>query len=978
LRNLSGAPYSSVSGVLSSTNATVSLTYTNATFGTIPAGGTAANSQYDLRLNVGSSTPPGTLLPLSLAVRDGSGNTQTVTFAIFCIPQLNAGSVNPRLSATGSNVTITATFRDGSYQPNENGIASVGARVQATAGGAIYSFALTNNPATVGEFSSSWTIPAASDWNLSLQVFDTQGHTGTYNSVSGGGFSSVPYSGTAGILCYGDDQSGSYGSYVDSVVQAISNAGWSCFGWKSAYRGKLTAGILAAQSSKFLVYYAPYGTDLYWDSTLRSDVDAFIGGGGKVCLAGQLVAYYMRSYGNPAANTAFMSNRFGAAWVKQFNSGSGGTFTNIIGLAGDPVGSGMQFPLHEYSYYRDEIRAVSNGVECLRYNPASAVGGATLGGIGTAGVRTEGINRTVFLPWDLGSPYLATVHRNTIVSNILTYLSASGPLIDVNALSVQDQDGDGCPVPGEQVWVTCQLRNGGSAASNVQATLSSPSAWCTVTQGAWSPGTLGVGALASNAAAPYRILVSSNAPLGTLIPLTIAVTANAGTYARTSAVNVAVAAPQLLLAGFVTNDSGDHDGAIDPGERVHLIVALTNTGYRAGNVVGTISTSNAYVTLVTSNSVFGTLERSTQARNGCTPFCFDVSPAAPSDSAYSFLLSVSYAGGGTTSAYSLAFGSGGSYTVQPGVGGGWLDMSGGTEVPLSDEVLSSAIDIGFGFPFYGQNFTAAYIDDNGYVQVGNPTYGGTYNNVAIPNSATPNGIIAPFWDDLDTGYGTVRHKLFGSAPNRYWAVEWTDVPRYYSASDIVNIQAILYESGEIRFQYGALSGENSDGRSATIGVESPAGTNGVQYAYDRVGAVTNGQVIVFSAARSDADTDGDGLPDACERFFFGHLGEVAGGDADRDGMSNECELHCGTDPNDPSSVLRLTDAPGVTSIGSGPILRWQSIPGVLYNVRACGDLRAGAWTNLNAVPLIGAPGGMNCFTAAPPVSWPAFWNVAVP
>ena len=553
----------------------------------------------------------------------------------------------------------------------------------------------------------------------------------------------------------------------------------------------------------------------------------------------------------------------------------------------------------------------------------------------------------------------------------LQYPAAS--YVDVLSTMVLDQDVDGHPAPGEQVALVCRLGNGGGAlATNVQAILTTTSAWCTVTQGAWAAGSLAAGATVSNSVSPYRILVAAGAPLGVPIPLTVNITANGGAYSKVCSVSMAVTKPELAISGFLANDIGDRDGVIEAGERVHLYVCLTNSGYIASNVIGKLSSSSAYIALVATNSAFGTLEHGACVRNSRTPFCFDVSASAPSNAPYSFDFLVSYDGGSTSRLpLTLAV----DYSIQPDRAFTWVDTTGGTTVTLGDEVFSDAINLGFSFPFFDQTFSAAYINDNGYVELG-----GTfdeYENVAIPDGNAPNGIIAPFWDDLDTGTGTVRYKLFGNAPNRYWVAEWNSVPRWQSSPvDMMTFEAILYESGVIKFQYGALSGVNSDGRDATIGIESPTGSNGVQYACDQVGAVTNGQVIVFGPLTGVADTDHDGLPDSCEEFYFGHLGESGVGDTDHDGMRNGDEIYCGTDPNDPSSVLRLT-AGAMRTDQNTLTLRWQSIPGKLYNVRQCTNLVTHAWTNANPVPLTGAAGGVNAYTTAP-TAWPVFWSVVVP
>jgi len=83
------------------------------------------------------------------------------------------------------------------------------------------------------------------------------------------------------------------------------------------------------------------------------------------------------------------------------------------------------------------------------------------------------------------------------------------------------------------------------------------------------------------------------------------------------------------------------------------------------------------------------------------------------------------------------------------------------------------------------------------------------------------------------------------------------------------------------------------------------------------------------------DSDGDGLPDDWERSYFGDLTHGPGEDADGDGATNLDELLAGTDPKDPSSVLR----PGVGRRENDLLLSFRTVlgPQVLRRVQA------GAW-----------------------------------
>ncbi|MBB5353573.1 hypothetical protein HNR46_003834 [Haloferula luteola] len=85
---------------------------------------------------------------------------------------------------------------------------------------------------------------------------------------------------------------------------------------------------------------------------------------------------------------------------------------------------------------------------------------------------------------------------------------------------------------------------------------------------------------------------------------------------------------------------------------------------------------------------------------------------------------------------------------------------------------------------------------------------------------------------------------------------------------------------------------------------------------------------------SSSDSDGDGLPDGWERFYFGDLDELAAGDPDGDDSVNAAEYTAGTDPTDGNDVPDLNgdgepdghllvgiDVLGTTSFNTG--LHWD-------------------------------------------------------
>jgi len=149
------------------------------------------------------------------------------------------------------------------------------------------------------------------------------------------------------------------------------------------------------------------------------------------------------------------------------------------------------------------------------------------------------------------------------------------------------------------------------------------------------------------------------------------------------------------------------------------------------------------------------------------------------------------------------------------------------------------LNIGFPFPFYGQNHSTAYISSNGFLALGSSAGASAFSNAPIPSTAVPNGVVAPFWDDLFPGSaGSVHAGSAGSPGSRVLYVEWFNVPHFsLSGSGTATFEVALHEAtGEIRFQWLDTDLGNADwnlGASATAGVERQDGVVGRQLSFNQ-------------------------------------------------------------------------------------------------------------------------------------------------
>ncbi|MGE3109240.1 MAG: hypothetical protein AB7G11_04545 [Phycisphaerales bacterium] len=160
----------------------------------------------------------------------------------------------------------------------------------------------------------------------------------------------------------------------------------------------------------------------------------------------------------------------------------------------------------------------------------------------------------------------------------------------------------------------------------------------------------------------------------------------------------------------------------------------------------------------------------------------------------------------------------------------FIDISGtGTPGPACDDCGMTAVPLGFDFNFYGTTFSTIGIASNGYLTFG--TSVADLSNDPIPATATPNNLIAGYWDDLNssptTGGGTIVFQTMGPPGSQLFIVQWTDVPHFGSLANRHTFQIILFEgSNNIEFRYTLLPPLGGV-ITPSIGIENSTGTVGI-------------------------------------------------------------------------------------------------------------------------------------------------------
>ncbi len=160
----------------------------------------------------------------------------------------------------------------------------------------------------------------------------------------------------------------------------------------------------------------------------------------------------------------------------------------------------------------------------------------------------------------------------------------------------------------------------------------------------------------------------------------------------------------------------------------------------------------------------------------------------------------------------------------------WITTSTATGITLDDQ--SKLFTLPFTFKYYGVNYSSVYVCSNGFMSLNSSAT--AYSPKTIPNTIAPNALLAAWWRDLSPAKsgGTITY----SSSSTRFVVTWS-VYNYANANK-QTFQIILYPSGEIRYQYQAITKD----LTTVVGVENQAGTAGKSYAS---ASISNGIALRF-------------------------------------------------------------------------------------------------------------------------------------
>jgi hypothetical protein len=179
-----------------------------------------------------------------------------------------------------------------------------------------------------------------------------------------------------------------------------------------------------------------------------------------------------------------------------------------------------------------------------------------------------------------------------------------------------------------------------------------------------------------------------------------------------------------------------------------------------------------------------------------------------------------------------------------------------TTPALGDDVTTMPSALPFAFTYFGRGVTHFSVSSNGFLQLYTSATGtpaSAASNDAIPVAGSPDGVVAPFWDDLTPQMGTtssVVSAVLGSGSTRHLTVQWTSMELFSAAGSAVTVQAKLYETTNVIELSACTLTPGTDpadvnlekGLSATVGIENTDGDDAVRFSYNAPSLVA-GQTV---------------------------------------------------------------------------------------------------------------------------------------
>jgi len=434
--------------------------------------------------------------------------------------------------------------------------------------------------------------------------------------------------------------------------------------------------------------------------------------------------------------------------------------------------------------------------------------------------------------------------------------------IDDDNNGTSSGDNDGIANPGETVELPLVFKNYGNSttATNVSVTATVDDDYATLNDASETFPNMTPGSTA-NSTDDFDLVIDPACPDGHTIILNLTTTSDQDSWDGTMAVDVV--SYDMLLNSYTLGS----DTLLSPGETSNLVLNVRNIGSKAASsLTASLATSSPYVTVNDANASFGTVGIGSTASCSGNPFNVTCTEDAPPGYPAEFDITYASSGGATqTETITVALGSRSTVDAQgpdeygywcydntdveysPSPEYNWVEIASfGTQLPIYDngenQDMSVLVNLPFTFQYYGEQTNQITVCSNGWIS---STPNVAYSNAAnhpIPSCMGPNGLIAPFWDDLYSYSGGVVYTWYDTANHRF-VIQWDYFRKIGSGSERYTFECILYDEAyyptptndsEIVFQYQevyATYGDPADIPYFTTGIERPDHLDGIEVAY---------------------------------------------------------------------------------------------------------------------------------------------------
>ncbi len=466
----------------------------------------------------------------------------------------------------------------------------------------------------------------------------------------------------------------------------------------------------------------------------------------------------------------------------------------------------------------------------------------------------------------------------TLVQTDTVAVNVAAVALDDDNLGNSHGNSDGNVNPSETIEFAATLRNFGTAvtATNVQATLTSSDPAVFITVPTQSYGALAPGDTATSA--KFAALFSPDIPDCEHIILQLNITSDQGSWSGAIPADIKNMAFVMTTLAY----PGNPNNRIDPGETSDLVVNIRNDGQLTGTAItGLLTTSDTGIVILNGTANFGDIGIGATGSNTASPFSIQARSRVYQGRNVSFNLTLTSSNGSVAQRpFSLVVGnintydpigpdSYGYYLYDNTDGGyqacpvyNWVEVSpflggSGTRInfPYGPDDDAVVVSLPFTLHYYGQSFNYALVSINGFIAFdtarvdGQGHHWSAFDNGQIPEPSAPDGIIAPFWDDLEYAGNNGVFRYDDTANHRF-IIEWTGMthPRSLSTE---TFQLIIYDQTyyptptgdcELLYQYNTVNNDDNDtwdggeapGLFSTVGIQNFANSDGLQYTYDNL------------------------------------------------------------------------------------------------------------------------------------------------